>query len=70
MYLESKEWSMKNRNINLIEHDDIQYDNELDKFIWKPGFAEEISDYLNHQNHDHDLDEKIFIYQFLNQRNY
>ena len=59
-----------NNDINLIEHDDVQYDIEFDKFIWKPGFAEEISDYLNDQNHEHDLDEKIFISQFFNQRDY
>ena len=66
MYMEFEERSVK-KGINLIDQDDMQYDIERNQFIWEPKYDHGISDY---QNHESNLDEKIFIYQFLNQRNY
>lgn len=59
-----------NEDINLIDQDDVQYDIERNQFIWKPKYDQEIIDYLDYHNHVNNLDEKIFISQFFNQRDY
>jgi hypothetical protein len=69
MYMELEERSM-NEDINLIDQDDVQYDIERNQFIWKPKYDQEIIDYLDYHNHVNNLDEKIFISQFFNQRDY
>jgi hypothetical protein len=67
--MELEERSM-NEDINLIDQDDVQYDIERNQFIWKPKYDQEIIDYLDYHNHVNNLDEKIFISQFFNQRDY
>lgn len=69
MYMGLEERSM-NEDINLIDQDDVQYDIERNQFIWKPKYDQEIIDYLDYHNHVNNLDEKIFISQFFNQRDY
>ena len=69
MYMGLGERSM-NEVINLIDQDDVQYDIERNQFIWKPKYDQEIIDYLDYHNHVNNLDEKIFISQFFNQRDY
>ena len=69
MYMEPKERSM-NKDINIIDQDDVQYDIESNQFIWKPKYDQEIIDYLDYHNHENNLDEKIFISKFFNQRDY
>jgi hypothetical protein len=69
MYMEFEERSVK-KGINLIDQDDVQYDIERNQFIWKPKYDQEIIDYLDYHNHVNNLDEKIFISQFFNQRDY
>lgn len=59
-----------NEVINLIDQDDVQYDIERNQFIWKPKYDQEIIDYIDYHNHVNNLDEKIFISQFFNQRDY
>lgn len=59
-----------NKDINIIDQDDVQYDIERNQFIWKPKYDQEIIDYLDYHNHVNNLDEKIFISQFFNQRDY
>lgn len=69
MYMGLGERSM-NEVINLIDQDDVQYDIERNQFIWKPKYDQEIIDYIDYHNHVNNLDEKIFISQFFNQRDY
>lgn len=59
-----------NKDKNIIDQDDVQYEIEPNQSIWKPKYDQEIIEYLDFRNYENNLDEKVFISEFFNQINH